>query len=646
MSKICVEFQDDVLTIRCARTRMTPEDTETANVTGIEFGRKYRTNMPVRNKSQKNKVFYMEPVQVTVKNPASLPILAEGAKDVPVLAVWSNDKFIYYGYLLMSSVYKELIKFSYKVLHLGLSRRYLSLWMIGYFQTGSETPVQGQRFYIDENNYQESTMKIDSALIPKWKLLLQHNFQHFKIPLESLLSEDTQINNMLNIMLNVNGLELDYRLGKKFRSIGANIRHYYAPYKSRYLKDFAIHVRRTDRGNFSIVKRPKEEVERGLRFKIMESRGISWLLYHLGKWRGKHGRNVNLFYEKFSEKAEEGAFDLFLMARDSQSSRNYYIIDEHSEDYQRIRGEKNVVRKYSLKYYWLLYRVNYYISTEAPAHLNLLRSNNKYFRKSTCEHPFIFLQHGVTYLKCQGPTSTFVAGKEGEPQYIIVGSEKEKDAVCDMLKLPEERIWNTGLPIFSKIDYKHINQDSEDKAVIMLTWKTYEEHLQDFEQSEYYKNVIRIYQMLSRYLEPSKIIIVPHPKVVDLLAHTDMKDSVWKKPISEVLGVTKLLVTDYSSVCYNVFYQGAGVVFYQPDLELYEMESGRLIPSDDEYIGARVFDLKALEETLQNIIQDGRIILDKARTSEHEARYQSINEFSDGENLARIYRKLVKKKIV
>ena len=640
MSKICVEFQDDVLTIRCVRTRMTPEDTETANVTGIEFGRKYRTNMPVRNKAQKNKIFYMEPVQVAVKNPASLPILAEGTKDGPVLAVWSNDKYIYYGYLLRSSVYKEIIKFSYKVLYLGLSRRYLSLWMIGYFQTGSEIPIQGQRFYI------ESTMKIDSALIPKWKLLLQHNFQHFKIPLESLLSEDTQINNMLNIMLNVNGLELDYRLGKKFRSIGANIRHYYAPYKSRYLKDFAIHVRRTDRGNFSIVKRPKEEVERGLRFKIMESRGISWLLYHLGKWWGKHGRNVNLFYEKFSEKAEEGAFDLFLMARDSQSSRNYYIIDEHSEDYQRIRGEKNVVRKYSLKYYWLLYRVNYYISTEAPAHLNLLRSNNKYFRKSTCEHPFIFLQHGVTYLKCQGPTSTFVAGKEGEPQYIIVGSEKEKDAVCDMLKLPEERIWNTGLPIFSKIDYKHINQDSEDKAVIMLTWKTYEEHLQDFEQSEYYKNVIRIYQMLSRYLEPSKIIIVPHPKVVDLLARTDMKDSVWKKPISEVLGVTKLLVTDYSSVCYNVFYQGGGVVFYQPDLELYEMESGRLIPSDDEYIGARVFDPEALEEVLQNIIQDGRIILDKARTSEHEARYQSINEFSDGENLARIYRKLVKKKIV
>lgn len=82
-----MEFQDNVLKIRCVRTRITPEDTETVSVNGIEFGRKYRTNMPVRNKSQKNKIFYMDPVQIEVKNAASLPILAEGAKDVPVLAV-------------------------------------------------------------------------------------------------------------------------------------------------------------------------------------------------------------------------------------------------------------------------------------------------------------------------------------------------------------------------------------------------------------------------------------------------------------------------------------------------------------------------------------------------------------------------------
>lgn len=43
----------------------------------------------------------------------------------------------------------------------------------------------------------------------------------------------------------------------------------------------------------------------------------------------------------------------------------------------------------------------------------------------------------------------------------------------------------------------------------------------------------------------------------------------------------KLLITDYSSIAYNSFYQGTGVIFYQPDLRLYERENGKLIPNDD-----------------------------------------------------------------
>jgi hypothetical protein len=73
-----------------------------------------------------------------------------------------------------------------------------------------------------------------------------------------------------------------------------------------------------------------------------------------------------------------------------------------------------------------------------------------------------------------------------------------------------------------------------------------------------------------------------HPKVYDLLADADIKDSLWQGSISDILKQTKLLIADYSSVCYNAFYQGAGVNFYQPDLEFYENENGRLIPESEE----------------------------------------------------------------
>lgn len=97
-------------------------------------------------------------------------------------------------------------------------------------------------------------------------------------------------------------------------------------------------MRRTDRGNFAIVKRPMEAIEYGAWFKFIESRPVSWLFYHLGKICGKLGRkNINLFYEKFAEKAEEGTFDLFQMAQKEGNSKCYYVISPESPDYEKLR---------------------------------------------------------------------------------------------------------------------------------------------------------------------------------------------------------------------------------------------------------------------------------------------------------------------
>ena len=101
-----------------------------------------------------------------------------------------------------------------------------------------------------------------------------------------------------------------------------------------------------------------------------------------------------------------------------------------------------------------------------------------------------------------------------------------------------------------------------------------------------------------------------------------------------------MFITDYSSACYNAFYQGAGVVFYQPDLELYEIENGKLIPNDDEYIGLRTLNKEELIDVLNKSIKDGKIDLSVLRTEEQEKMYQTINEFSDGKNIDRICDKL------
>lgn len=642
MSRMVVELKDNELTIQCKKARMRANDTQVVDIRTLLYGKKNVSYVVTHKESELNRILFWKEMEMPV-----LGKMAGRENEKKVLFVITVKGNVLYGYMNVVNVYKLMLEFVYKLVHISLWGKKLHLSLLSYLvKENKDINIESVRFYVDEANQVPVNLNIYKDRISKIKVLLGHHYQRINISLEQLLTDDTMNNNMLNMMVRVNGTDVDFRIGKKKLGLD-NIRKYYAPYKSCYMNGFAIHLRRTDRGNFAIVKRPMEEIEHTLKFRLLESRGVSWVMYHIGKLVGKRSKkNVNLFFEKFGQKAEEGAYALFRIAREQKTSVNYFIIDETSPDYEKIKNEKNVVKKYSFQYYWLIYRVNHYIATEAPAHLNILRSNNKYFRLSTCEHPFIFLQHGVTYLKCQGASSTFVKGKEGEPAYIVVGSKKERDAVCDMLRLTEKQVLITGLPVFSSIDYEHINAESPDKVVIMLTWKSYEEHITEFEHSQYYKNVMEVYHLLEKYIAPENIIIVPHPKMAELCENTALGETMWKKPISEVLSIAKLLITDYSSVCYNSFYQGGGVIFYQPDLALFEAEAGPLVPSEDEYIGKRVFDMEHLEEAVSDVIKDGKIRLEEARNQTYVKRNESINEFHDGKNLERIAEKLINLEII
>ncbi len=419
-------------------------------------------------------------------------------------------------------------------------------------------------------------------------------------------------------------------------------REAWVPVATMYRDGYAIHLRRGFSGVYVLVKRPMEEIEHSKWFRFMESDAVSGLFFHLGRTINHvpFRRKVALFNEKYSEKAEEGVFELFRLCRESKKTRCYFILDKNTPDYQRLGKEKGVVAKYSLKYYWLLFNVNYYISSEAPSHLTLMNSNNRYLRWNLIRHPFIFLQHGVTYLKRHGERSTYLKGKAGQADYVIVNSEKEMHIVSEMLGLDPNRIWNTGMLIFDQVEYGHITQDSPDKITIMLTWKQDEELLQDYEDSSYFQYTMGIYEMLLRYVDRSQINVVAHPRAYELLKSTSLSDLVWDKPISEVLSESKLLITDYSSVCWNSFYQGGAVIFFQPDLEKYESFVGKLIPSNEEYIGARVFDMEALEQVVASGIHNGVIELSQFRTKENEKMYLTINEHHDGKNTERVYKKL------
>ena len=657
MSKIVINLENEILKIEKVTARTSEDYIEYVKIDELIYNKEYTSKVKLTNQKENNRILFSKEFykngdrekiegkddnKNNANNENDDEFEEETNYDIDNIIVYTKNGKIKYCYGNMKNIYKNMVKLKFKVLKIKLNKKYLKIKVLAYLINPYDIKIEDTKFYIDSETYVRCNLKQYDEQISKTKMIFDKNIYDFNFKIQDIIKDESRINGTIRFGVIINENEVNYQIGIRNRKIKQR-KYYKVPMKGIYVNDFAIHLRRTIKSNLVLVRRKKEPIEDTMKFKILESKFVSFIMYHLGKICEKLRRKkINLFYEKFAEKAEEGVFDLCQMCEKSNNTKNYFVIDKNKPDYDRIKDYDNVIVKYSLKFYWLVYNTQTFIASEVPGHLNVLRSNNKYFRRATYDKKFIFLQHGIIYMKNLGETSVFVKGRDGESEYIIVSSEKEKDIVAEMLKMDESNILKTGIAMYSNIKYNHINQNSDDYITIMLTWKPYEEHLYNFSESTYYKDIIKIYNMLKKYTNKEKIIIISHPKVFDLLKSTELGNQQWDKPISEALEKTKLLITDYSSVCYNSFYQGAGVIFYQPDLELYEEENGKLIPSDDEYIGKRVFDIDALEEIIKSSVKNEKINLKELRTKKYEDNYKLINEFSDGKNIERIYNELLR----
>ncbi|MCI8280108.1 MAG: hypothetical protein HFI76_00055 [Lachnospiraceae bacterium] len=676
MSQIEISEENGILKIWNHRERVNEADIQAVNAFEMKTNKVYTSYVKITKNEDRNQIFYFnkyeyvqpeedfafedsenvaedlenleEEVNQEEQEPEESELDNEISNDekIEYILVYSDGKKIKYTKGRPEVLLKRLLPFKVRVLKLAMNKKRLHICSIGYFVNKYLNLEVGKQDICVSDLTCECQFPIKERNTNILKILLQGGMQRTKFLLSDILQSTATINSGINAEIEINGFKVSYGLPKRKRKITVS-KKYFVPCVKTIRDGMMLFIRRNARGNIILVIRPADTYELTKKYLFWENRVCSCILYYLGRAvRIISRKKVNLYFEKETLKAEEGTYEVFSLANKLKSSHNYYVIDANSDDFDRICNNKNVVTKYSAKYYWLLYRADNAITTEAPAHLNILRSGNKYIRLRMIELRFVFLQHGVTYMKCHGRASAFVAGREAEPRYIFVGSKKERDVVVDMLHLPEERVLNTGLPIFSTIPYKHIMQSSDDYVTIMLTFKPYEERLDDFENSRYYHAILEIYDILKRYISEDKILIVAHPRIHYLLETTSLKERMWNRPISDVLEITKLMITDYSSVAYNSFYQGAAVLFYQEDIVEYELACGGLIPTEEEYIGFRAFSLEELEEAIVRIIQNGKVVLNAARTSEHERNYNTINEFHDGKNIERIYDKLVELNLI
>jgi hypothetical protein len=561
------------------------------------------------------------------------------------IVAYVNDSNLYVT--KTSNLTKYFISVPTRLLSIKKRGKYINISFIAYYSDylldDKNTKIDKCSLSLGNNIIRDINLKkYNKKLTRIGKILRLNSIYHIvKIPIKEILENNQLlINNSVNLVIFINGEEIIYKIKKVNKR--ANKKYNYLPLKSFIIKDSVLSFRLNHKNNLIFVKRNLDDLEKSLKYKIMENKISTSILILLSKiYRIFSFKKINIYFEKYSSRAEEGTFQLFEMASSRKTSRNYFILDKNSEYYQELKDKKNVIAKYSFKYYIILYAADNIISTEAPMHVNILRTINKKLRKNIYKKKFIFLQHGIIYLKSMTKNSSYNHNKEAEPNLFVASSKKEAMVVNQLLRIPEENILTTGIPIYDLLEYNHITNESDDVITIMLTWKSYEEQIDDFENSTYYKTTLSLYKMLCSYVNKKNIIILSHPKVEKQMMNTMLKDNLYKGKIASALSQTKLLITDYSSVCYNVFYQGGAVIFYQPDLVEYEESNGKLIPNDDEYIGYRCFNESEIRYLFKLGLSDGKIDMNLFRTDEFDERYKLINQFNDSKNIERIYQELI-----
>lgn len=302
---------------------------------------------------------------------------------------------------------------------------------------------------------------------------------------------------------------------------------------------------------------------------------IAWIAKPLYR---KKFQTVWLVCEEPKEARDNGYHFFKYMCLHQPQQKCIYAIRKKSVDYKKV-AELGEVVEYGSMLHWIAYFLcEYNISSQKGGKPNApicsFMELNNYFHMRN-----IFLQHGVIvnnlkwlYSDCS-KIDKFVTSTLPETEYIISRFGYPKNSIC-----------LTGMPRF---DALHKIQVISNRILIMPTWRYWfnlkskqnKNTDNDFETSEYVRcwEELLVSPELERLINKYQleVIFYPHRNMQNYIkTFEQLKTSVviasWEKyDIQELLKSSAIMITDYSSVFFDMIYMKKPIIFYQFDEEKY-----------------------------------------------------------------------------
>lgn len=291
----------------------------------------------------------------------------------------------------------------------------------------------------------------------------------------------------------------------------------------------------------------------------------------------KKYEDVWLICEEPKEARDNGYWFFKFMTENHPEQRCIYAIDKKSVDYLNVKNLGEVIQYGSVKHWIVYFCAKHTISSQKGGKPNaalcaFIELNGLY------NSHMIFLQHGITINNVR-----WLYADRSKIDLFITAAIPEYKYILNNFGYSHDRVVLTG---FSRFDGLHEFVVKKNRILIMPTWRSWftekssmqGELNEDFLNSTYlsgWKKFLEHPKLKTMIEEKDlEVIFFPHRNmqflIDEFIDNIDTKVTIasWKEyDIQDLMKSSQMMVTDYSSVFFDMVYMKKPVVFYQFDIE-------------------------------------------------------------------------------
>lgn len=338
--------------------------------------------------------------------------------------------------------------------------------------------------------------------------------------------------------------------------------------------------------------------------------------------------------------ARDNGYCFFKYLQESHPEINsVYVIDKNSVDAKKVSACGKMIQYGSFKHYVVLHQAKYLISSHIMGYTPMPEGYlilEKYLHRKMFRGKRIFLQHGIIKDSIEG-----LKYPNTQVDLFICGAKPEYDYISETYHYPKGVVQYTGLARYDHL----VCKERSKKILFMPTWRKWLNSVSDeeFQRSEYYKayDSLMKNKELNISLEQNgySIVFYVHYEFQRFSSLFTGSQNVriatfQSDDVQQLLIECDALLTDYSSVYFDVAYMGKPVVYYQFDKSQFFSEHYHRGYFDESSFGPVC---KTEDEAVSHLVS---IMRDDNEESDYLRNKKNFFVYRDQQNCRRIFEKI------